>query len=244
MWGKDMTFRQAWATAAIASGMMVCSMACDYRPEPSGPMETLPVEVPLGHSERANMEMDMAAGEFNLEGGATDLLNGTIEYNVPSWKPVIDTSMVGNSTAVTIKQPEGHHPHGNTHYIWDLKVNNKVLLDLGLNCGAGHDTLRLGDTRLRTLNVHIGAGQVDVDLRGHPTHDYDVAVSGGVGQATVHLPQDVGIRAEAHGGIGQINVTGLEKKGDHWENATYDTAKVTVRVKVEGGIGQISILAD
>jgi hypothetical protein len=239
-----MTFRQAWAAAIAMIGAMLCLTACDYHGEPNGPLQTLPVNIPLAHSERANMEMDMAAGEFNLEGGATDLLSGTIEYDVGSWKPAIETATVGNSTDVTIKQPEGHHPHGNARYIWDLKVNDRVLLDLGLNCGAGHETLRLGDTRLRTLNVHIGAGQVDVDLRGHPTHDYDVAVSGGVGQATVHLPQEVGIRAEAHGGIGQINVTGLEKKGDHWENATYDTAKVTVRVKVEGGIGQISILAD
>lgn len=239
-----MTFRQAWAVGVIAGGLILGLTGCDFHPEPSGPLSTLPVDIGLGHSSRANMEMDMGAGELTLQGGATDLLNGTIEYNIPSWKPEINTSTIGNSTDVTIKQPEGHAVHGNAHYIWDLKVNDSVLLDLGLTCGAGHETLRLGDTKLRTLNVHIGAGQVDVDLRGHPTHDYDVAVSGGVGQATVHLPQDVGIRAEAHGGIGQINVTGLEKKGDHWENPIYDTAKVSVRVKVEGGIGQISILAD
>jgi hypothetical protein len=39
-------------------------------------------------------------------------------------------------------------------------------------------------------------------------------------------------------------VRGLSKKGDHWENAGYDQAKVNVHVKVEGGIGQIQLLAD
>jgi hypothetical protein len=239
-----MIFRQPWVAAATVGGLILCSTGCNFHDEPRGPVSTLPVNIALGHTERANMEMDMGAGEFKFEGGATNLLSGTIEYNVPSWKPEIHTSSIGDSTDVTIKQPEGGHPRGNVHYVWDLKVNNAVLLDLGINCGAGHETLRLGDTRLRTLNVHIGAGQVDVDLRGHPTHDYDVSISGGVGQATVHLPQDVGIRADAHGGLGQIEVTGLEKKDNHWENAIYDSAKVTVRVKVEGGIGQIRILAD
>jgi predicted membrane protein len=100
----------------------------------------------------------------------------------------------------------------------------------------------LGDLSLRSVTVHMGAGQVDLDLEGHPSRDYDVNISGGVGQATVRLPHDVGIRAEAHGGIGSINVTGLEKKGGAWENDLYDNAKVNVRLKVEGGIGEIRII--
>ena len=83
-----------------------------------------------------------------------------------------------------------------------------------------------------------------LDLRGQPKRDYDVSVSGGVGQATVYLPKNVGIEAEAHGGIGHIEVRGLEKHGNVWQNSLYDTAKVTVRVKVQGGIGEIRIIAD
>jgi predicted membrane protein len=97
---------------------------------------------------------------------------------------------------------------------------------------------------LRTIEVHIGAGQVDLDLRGEPKHSYEVNVSGGVGQATVQLPKNAGIRAEAKGGIGHIDVDGLQKKGDHWENDAYETAKYTVQVKVTGGIGNIKIIAD
>jgi len=68
-----------------------------------------------------------------------------------------------------------------------------------------------------------------------------VKISGGVGQANVKLPRDVGIWAEAHGGIGSITVRGLEKHGDHWENDLYDKAKVNVRLEVAGGIGEIRI---
>ncbi len=230
---------------AVCINSLFAWSACNFRPESTGPLKTLPVSVELGSAERSKMELDLPAGELTLQGGSTKLLDGSILYNAPSWKPEIRTSLVGDSTNVIIKSPEHHKLSGNNQYRWNLQVNNRVLLDLAVQCGAGQQHLQLGDAKLRSVNVQIGAGQVDLNLRGHPpTRDYDVAVSGGVGQATVTLPQDVGIWAEAHGGIGSIEVQGLEKKGDHWENKLYDTAKVNVRVKVEGGVGEIRLIAD
>ena len=100
----------------------------------------------------------------------------------------------------------------------------------------------LGSVQLRSVQVHMGAGQLDLDLSGKPRHDFEVEIHGGVGQATVHLPQDAGIWAQAHGGLGSIKVEGLEKKGDHYENDLYDSAKVNVRVNVTGGIGEIRLI--
>lgn len=233
-------------TACAALGIAFLSLcACDFHPPQVGPTETFPVNVELGNAERSKLELDLAAGELHLRGGqGPQLLQGSIEYNVPAWKPVVHTAVIGSSTDVTIKQPEGRHGGPKVRYVWNLEVNRDVLLDVTVNCGAGQEHLELGNTKLRSVNVQIGAGQVELDLRGHPTRDYDVSVRGGVGQAVVHLPQDVGIWAEAHGGIGHIEVQGLSKKGDHWENSNYDLAKVNVHVKVEGGIGQIQLLAE
>jgi hypothetical protein len=224
---------------------VLCLCGCNFRPARVGPMETFPINVDLGTAERSKLELDLAAGELHLRGGnGPQLLKGAIEYNVPEWKPVVHTAVIGSSTDVTIKQPEGHHGGPKVRYVWNLEVNKDVLLDVAVNCGAGQEHLELGNAKLRSVNLQIGAGQVELDLRGHPTRDYDVSVRGGVGQAVVHLPQDVGIWAEAHGGIGHIEVQGLSKKANHWENAAYDQAKVNVHVKVEGGIGQIQLLAD
>jgi N-terminal domain of toast_rack, DUF2154 len=239
-----MRFKKKLVPALAVLGFL-WSAACDFRPGPVGPTETFPVNVDLGTAERSKIELNMAAGELNLRGSGGDkLLQGSIEYNMPEWKPDVHTSVVGSSTDVTIRQPASHRFGGHARYVWNLEVNKDVLLDVTVNCGAGQNRLELGNTKLRSVSVHIGAGQVDLDLRGHPTRDYDVAVHGGVGQATVRLPQDIGIWAQAHGGIGHIEVRGLTKKGGHWESAGFDEAKVNVRVQVEGGIGQIEILAE
>lgn len=215
---------------------------CEFDHTVTGPLRDDPVAIDLGTANHANVELDMGAGEMKLRGGAEKLLEGTFEYNVPEWKPMVRSSIGGSYATVTIKEPEHVQHGGNRRYRWDLALNDSVQLDLSLNCGAGEARLDLGDLDLRSVEVHMGAGQVDLDLRGKPSRDYDVNIAGGVGQATVRLPEGVGVWAQAHGGLGSINITGLEKRGDHYENSLCDTSKVNVRLKVEGGIGEIRII--
>lgn len=226
---------------AVVLGAILLT-ACDVENRATGPTRDEPIEIGGDNVERANVELDMGAGELTLRGGAAKVLEGRFEYNVEASKPLVKSSINGSHATITIRQPEHVRLGGNQRYLWDLQLNDRLLLDLALNCGAGQARLDLGSLHLRHIEVHMGAGQVDLDLRGKPTRDYDVKISGGVGQATVRLPEDTGIWAAAHGGIGSITVTGLEKHGDHWENELYDKAKVNVRLEVNGGIGEIRII--
>jgi hypothetical protein len=83
-----------------------------------------------------------------------------------------------------------------------------------------------------------------LDLRGDPKRDYDVNIRGGVGEATVYLPQSAGIVADASGGIGGIKVLGLRQSEGHYVNDAYGHAKATIRVDVRGGVGAINLLAE
>jgi N-terminal domain of toast_rack, DUF2154 len=207
-----------------------------------GPLTSEPVSIDLGDAKSATVQLDLGAGELIVRGGATKLLQGRFEYNVPAWKPDVRSSTSGSAANVTIRQPRGTGGFGDTKNRWDLELNDNVLLDLTLNCGAGRSRLELGDLNLQNVQVHFGAGEVDADLRGKPSHDYEVNISGGVGHATVRVPDGVGVRADAHGGIGRISVTGLENRGDHYENSQYGHSNVNVRLRVEGGIGEIRII--
>ncbi len=223
--------------------ILLATAACQFDSTPEGPTRQSSIHIDRGSAERANVDLNMAAGEMILRGGAAKLVEGRFEFNVPSWEPKVDSSNDGSQTTIRISQPENAHLSGHRHYLWDLQLSDRVLLNLNINCGAGQAKLSLGDLDLRNVEVHMGAGQVDVDLRGKPTHDYNVEVSGGVGQATVHLPENAGVWAEAHGGLGSITVTGLDKKDNHWENSLYEKGKVNVHLKVEGGIGEIRIIS-
>jgi predicted small secreted protein len=224
----------------LASALVLSS--CEFDNTPTGPTRETSIHIDKGNAERANIDLNMGAGQLNVRGNASKLIDGTFEFNVPSWEPKVDTSNNGSSQTVRIDQPKSAHLGGKTHYVWDLELNNDVALDLNINCGAGQARLDLGDLNLRDVQVHMGAGQVDLDLRGKPKRDYEVQINGGVGQASVRLPEEVGIWAEAHGGLGSITVSGLDKKDNHWENSLYGKAKANLRLKVEGGIGEIRII--
>jgi hypothetical protein len=104
--------------------------------------------------------------------------------------------------------------------------------------------MNLGGLNLRAVEVDMGVGNLDMNLRGHPQRDYDVQINGGVGSATVRLPPDVGIVADASGGIGNIDTRGLEKRDGRWVNQARGTAKATIRLEVRGGIGNITLIAE
>lgn len=193
-------------------------------------------------AERVRVELEMNAGELRVESGAKELMEADFIYNVASWKPEVHFDKSGFRGTLRVHQGGNTATFGNSRNEWRLRLNNTIPLDFSLHCGAGENRLNLGQLDLRGVEVHIGAGRVELDLRGKaPQRDYDVEVHGGVGEAVLFLPVEAGIEARASGGLGEIEVRGLEKRGDHWHNAAAGKGKPTIRVEVHGGIGRISI---
>jgi hypothetical protein len=231
--------KTCWVGLTVA---LLLLNGCEFDNTVTGPVKEQTISLDLNNAQSANVEFDMNAGELSVRGGSPKLLQGRIEYNVPQWQPQVTDNNDGQTANVVIRQPSSGHTGSNHRNRWDLELNNSVLLDLKLRCGAGRARLELGDLALNDVNVQMGAGQVDMDLSGHPSRSYSVNVAGGVGQATIHLPRGVGVRAQAHGGLGSINVEGLTKHGDYYSNDLYGNSKVNVLVQVEGGVGEIKLV--
>ncbi len=206
-----------------------------------GPTRTERQSVELDNSELVRVELKMGAGELNVRGGSSQLMDGEFTYNRPSSKPYINYNASGFRGTLRVEEPSGTHT-GHTKYRWDVQLNDSKPLDLQVDFGAGEGRLDLATLNLRSVEVHMGVGELRVDLRGTPKNDYDVNLRGGVGEVTVYLPRDVGIVAEAHGGIGGINARGLDKRDGRYINQAYGHAKTTVRLDIKGGIGAINLV--
>jgi predicted membrane protein len=171
-------------------------------------------------------------------------MDADFEYNISSWKPIVRYDASSFRSQLRIEQPRGVHGGSHVDYKWNLRFNDKMPLDVMMDLGAGEARMNLGSMNLRSVEINVGVGEVRVDLRGKPTRDYNVNINGGVGHATVYLPSDVGVIANAKGGIGDLTVRGLEKRGRQWINAAHENAPVTIHLDVKGGIGQIEIIAE
>lgn len=234
---KPMSILRLGAILVAALSAVACNISGDV---PVGELQTETHSVKLGDAKSAQVEIHMGAGEVRLAGGAKDLLEGDFAYNIESWKPQIEYHVTGGRGWLTIRQPEVHHALiGNVRNEWDLRLNNNVPLDLEVDLGAGKSTLTLGSLSVTRLRLSMGAGETVVDLTGDWKNDFDAQIRGGVGQATVRLPQDTAVRVRATGGIGQIEAGGLRKDGNVYVNDA--KSKVTLRVDVTGGVGEIRL---
>ena len=229
----------------LASLAILALTGCDARARSSymGPRLHVTKAIELDKADMVRVEMRMGAGELNVDGGSPRLLDADFTFGSHEQEPVVryeDGSFRGR---LTISEPSRHFGSSG-RYEWRLRLNNEVPLDVVTHLGAGNAEMNLGALNLRGVEVHMGVGNLDMDLRGNPKRDYDVEIHGGVGNATVRLPAGVGIVADAHGGIGNIDAEGLEKHNGRWVSAQREDAKVTVHLDIRGGIGNITLRAN
>ena len=228
-------------TAVVALAMLVAG--CSMSHGAAGPTVREHRVVELDKSDLTRVSLDMSAGEIDVKGGASNLLDADFSYNVPEWKPLVERTTSGTRADLKITQGSSGINVGKTENHWQIALNDAMPMEVTAHMGAGEATLALGSLNLRKVDVHVGAGEVNVDLRGTPKASYRVNIEGGVGEATVRVPANVAISATAAGIIGEINVEGLEKRDGRWINPRTTSSPVTIELNVHGGIGEIRIIA-
>ena len=235
---------RACVAATLTTAAALLLAGCNVNMRESGPAEHFSKSIEIDKVEMARVEIKIGVGELKVAGGAAKLLESDFDYAPPSWKPLIHYSATGFRGDLTIEQPSNSGSGSHVTYKWDVRLSDKLPLDLVAHLGVGEARMNLGSLDLRTLELHVGVGELTVDLRGKPKHDYNVQIEGGIGQATVNLPRDVAIVANASGGIGDISVHGLEKRNGRWVNPGRENAAVTIHIDVKGGIGNITLNAE
>jgi hypothetical protein len=187
-----------------------------------GEMERESQAIDLENAQSVRAELRIGAGELNVTGGADALMEADFAYNVADWEPEVDYDVSGDTGELKVEQGSGEDIPlgGEPRNEWDLRFNDAVPID---------------------LNVQMGAGETTVDLTGSYDRDIAATIEGGVGEATVQLPSEIGVRVNAEGGLGQINAEGLQREGDAYVNDAYGDSDVTLDVDVRGGVGQINL---
>jgi hypothetical protein len=212
--------------------------------EHRGPVRTETRTIERDGSEAVRLNLHMGAGRLRVGGGTGSLMRAMFTYDRPSTKPEVRYSSTAGRASIDISQPDFRGNIGKNEYEWDIQLSRDVPANVAVKFGAGEAELDLGGLPLRGVDVEMGVGKLDLDLRGKPLNSYSVSIRGGIGEAVVRLPRDIGVVAEAEGGIGGIHTSGLRKQGSRYVNDFYMNSKVTVRLDIHGGIGSIRLLAD
>ncbi|HLG96993.1 MAG TPA: toast rack family protein [Bryobacteraceae bacterium] len=238
-----MTFGRTRIELAIATVSLGMLSGCVSDFEGRGPAQTETESIDLDKTESVAVQLRMGAGELSVRGGSPKLMDGEFSFRRLAMRPQVHYDATGFRGRLRVEEPSGVHTR-NSRYRWDLRFNDDKPLDLEVEFGAGEGRLELGSLNLRSADIHMGVGELRLDLRGTPKNSYTVNLRGGVGEATVYLPQGVGIVADAQGGIGGITARGLEKRDGEYVNSAYGQSRTTVRLDIRGGIGAINLIGD
>ena len=208
----------------------------------SGPPVTETKKASTAKAEMLRADIKMSAGELSIEGGGKEEVSAEFRYSQGAMIPAFRFDNTSFRARLVVeetgKDPGNFNMEENR---WRIQLADNLATDLSVNMGAGEARLKLGSLDLRSVSLNIGAGKVVADFLGEPKRDYEVKIRGGVGECEILLPKSAGIRAEASGGIGSLDVEGLANKGGSYENPEFATAKVKIRLSVQGGVGSIHI---
>lgn len=160
-----MSKRVLFALLTLGLVTLACSFNINLPTPPTpGPDVTDEISVSAPDTKSASLTLTFGAGTLDLSSGAgSDLVNGTITYNIPDFKPEIKR----DGSNVTIKQGDykvdGFPGMNDVKNEWNLKLG-ALPLDLTINAGAYEGTLDLGGLALTNLSINDGASQMKADF--------------------------------------------------------------------------------
>lgn len=227
---------------ALWFGMIACSFFNTTR---VGALKSETQSADLESASTARVQIDFPAGELKVEGGASSLMDASFRYNVSGWQPEVKYSENGAHGELLVSQPgDGRLPvGGNLINEWSIQLANGVPIDLTIHTGAGNAELDLGSLDLMALNIETGAGITNVSLDGSWQHDLDVSIEGGVGEMTINLPAEMGVRVDMETALVSVTANGLMKDGSSYVNEALGDAAYTLTLRLQAGVGSIKLVA-
>jgi hypothetical protein len=224
----------------LSTAAVVFGSACDDR-RPREMRET-GKSIPLQGAARAEASFRMSAGEMKLRGGAdSDLMTATFRFDRPQWEPRIDHRVSGDVARLDVEQHRSGFVTGRVRNNWDIRLSDRIPMELNLNLGAGKGVIDLSTLNLTRLDINMGVGDMELDLSGPRTQNLIGRLKGGIGHATLYLPSDIGVRLRIEGGLGSVDAKGFIRDKRIYQNEAYGRTAVSIDLDIEAGIGSIDL---
>lgn len=230
---------------SIFIGSIICAtlyLLAGCSPFNTGKVNEESIAVKKDKAKELDVELNLGLGEITVQKGAKEWVEGDVLYNIKDLKPKVQYDLHQNKGEVVIK-----HKNVKNFRIseikneWDLKLTDKVPIDLKVNTGASRANLDLQGLKIARLDIETGVGELTVDLGGDWKKSFESNIETGVGKTTVILPKKVGVKITIEKGIGSTDVVGFISKGEGvYVNEAFEDADVILTVNTEMGVGDVT----
>lgn len=192
------------------------------------------LSIPFPEADNPLLELTVAvAGNITAGPGEDKLLEGTISYDVPEWRPEI--TQTENRVAVKQRSSVTWQAFESPINDWEIKMGKAKPFRLRVRTGVMRGEWELGGLPLTGLDVETGVSQNKLSFsEPNPETVNTVSIQTGVGETRLTGLLNARFREmRVGGGVGDVRLgfTGTELEED-------------ANVRMEGGVGGFNITMD
>lgn len=223
--------------------------------------------IEIGKSKEVKTDIYFFSGELNVNTSTDKLTECSYGYEDGFLRPEMTYREVGYIGYLSVKsedQDKGINIDDNSNK-WNLSLNKNVKNSVSIKLRAGKANINLEDCKLNSfdykmtagesninlrntsvpqIRFNLLAGEANIDLTGKWHNDGIAEIKGGVGEVTLKVPYNTGVRIIVSGVLGQVNIPFFHQNGNTYTNDSYDKAKQTLFVTISAGIGQINVIME
>lgn len=193
--------------------------------------EDLVVPLPADAAQTTFLKLSFGAGTLKLAPGASTLVDGIVNYNVPDLKPLV----TANGNSVVIEQGDylldGIPDLTNIRNEWDLQLG-AVPLDLEIEGGAYKADYQLGGVPLINLTIQEGASKTTLSFSDPNPREMNL------------LRYETGASNVEINGLGNANFTAMEFSGGagNYRLDFSGTLRRPASVFIKAGVSNVTLI--
>lgn len=227
--------------------------------------QNLKKSIKKGKAKSVETEIKMISGELLIESNTSQLMDGSFRFKKDQWKPEIsykEENGIGKLKLIAKDNRVNKTYNDDDASVWNISLNKEIQQSIDLRIGAGHAIVKLPNSNLKNFECNMAAGNMEVDLRNTSLSDFEfnaiageatidlsgkwkndlhAEIHGGVGDLVIYVPDNVGVKLEIHGIIGNVNAENFKKQDRFFMNDSYEKTKETLFIYIFGGIGEVTV---
>ena len=193
----------------------------------------------------ATLNLKGGAAEFDLEESKTKLFEATTLLQFKSGFTLEEANIAGVKTIdFGMKDSNGkdfNFNNGDFDNDILLKLSTAPLWTIDMGIGAGEVDFDLSAYKVKKLNIETGAASIDVKL-GDKQDKSEVSVESGVASVKLKVPESVGCQIAMDGALNAKDFDDFEKIRDGlWQTKGYESAAKKITLRVNSGLSSLKV---
>lgn len=221
--------------------------------------------ISLENIKELETEIEFPVGGIVVTTTSRNEVKGIFQYNEERWKPEISfrkTDEKGYLEISADREGDWDEYDDSDENVWAISLPERVVHELEIELGAGKSKIDLEGCKIRSfefamaageakinlrntsvedLEIDAAVGEATVDLSGKWNNDLDASITGALGEITLKLPADIGVKLDIHGLLGDVDAPGFSKRRRTYTNDLYGKTENTLYIDLTGGLGEINV---